>query len=204
MAWTLAEPVTSHLDIKKSRFIGCVQPVNSLAQAQQEIALLRAQHPEARHVCFALLLQGQARLSDDGEPSGTAAAPMLNVLQHKELEGVLASVVRYFGGIKLGAGGLVRAYSQAVSQALNDAPLVPIRQLETRSYRAGFEHESLLRRLAEQYDLTIQVDYQQQVQLTLEGEAAQLDAWFTQASEACSGRLQQEADSSSPECSDKV
>ena len=118
MAFTLAQAVHSDIVIKKSRFIGCVQAVPDRAAAQAVVARLRAGHPAATHVCWAFLAGGQAAANDDGEPGGTAGRPMLEVLRRQELEGVLATVVRYFGGVKLGAGGLVRAYTDAVAQAL--------------------------------------------------------------------------------------
>ena len=131
MPLTLAAPVHSELIIKKSRFIGCVQPMSDRAGAQKVVAALWAQHPGARHVCWALLAGGQSAAVDDGEPSGTAGRPMLDVLRHQDLEGVLATVLRYFGGVKLGAGGLVRAYTDAVAQALLQAEKVPIVRLAT-------------------------------------------------------------------------
>lgn len=118
MALTLATPAHSELIIRKSRFIGCVQPVESREQAQAIVDELWREHPDARHICWALLAGGHSAAVDDGEPGGTAGRPMLEVLRHHELEGVLATVVRYFGGIKLGAGGLVRAYTDAVAQAV--------------------------------------------------------------------------------------
>ena len=121
MPFTIATPVHSELIIKKSRFIGCVQPMTDRASAQQVVNDLKAQHPGACHVCWALLAGGQSAAVDDGEPSGTAGRPMLDVLRHQDLDGVLATVVRYFGGVKLGAGGLVRAYTDCVAQALLQA-----------------------------------------------------------------------------------
>jgi uncharacterized YigZ family protein len=118
MSLTLLEPVTHELLIKKSRFLACVEPVDGRAQAQVRVAQLRAEHPGAAHVCWALMAGGQSAANDDGEPGGTAGRPMLEVLRHQGLDGVLATVVRYFGGVKLGAGGLVRAYTDAVAQAL--------------------------------------------------------------------------------------
>jgi uncharacterized YigZ family protein len=118
MAFTLAAPAQSELLVRKSRFIGCVQPVADRAQVREIVAGLRAQHPGAAHVCWAFMAGGQSAANDDGEPGGTAGRPMLEVLRHQQLEGVLATVVRYFGGVKLGAGGLVRAYTDAVAQAL--------------------------------------------------------------------------------------
>jgi len=125
VVFTLQGPVHAELLIKKSRFIACVQPVEGRVQAREIIAALRDGHPGAAHVCWALMAGGQSAANDDGEPGGTAGRPMLEVLRHHQLEGVLATVVRYFGGVKLGAGGLVRAYTDAVAQALLGAALVP-------------------------------------------------------------------------------
>jgi len=146
MPLTLAAPVHSELIIKKSRFIGCVQPMSDRAGAQKVVAALWDQHPGARHVCWALLAGGQSAAVDDGEPSGTAGRPMLDVLRHQDLEGVLATVVRYFGGVKLGAGGLVRAYTDAVAQALLQAEKVPIVRLATLRCVVPYAMEGLLRR----------------------------------------------------------
>ena len=124
---TIAAPVEHEFIIKKSRFIATVEPVTSVEDADAVIARLRKQWWDARHNCSAMvtgLLGDQARSSDDGEPSGTAGVPMLEVLRRRELTDVVAVVTRYFGGVKLGAGGLVRAYSTAVSEALDLASLV--------------------------------------------------------------------------------
>ncbi len=117
MPFSLAIPAHHELIIKKSRFIACVEPVASREEAQSRVAQLKAEHPDAAHVCWALLAGGQSAANDDGEPGGTAGRPMLDVLRHQDLQGVMASVVRYFGGVKLGAGGLVRAYTDAVELA---------------------------------------------------------------------------------------
>jgi uncharacterized YigZ family protein len=146
MPHTLAAAVSFELVIKKSRFIACVQPMPDRAGAQAVVAQLRAQHPGAAHVCWALLAGGQSAAVDDGEPSGTAGRPMLDVLRHQDLEGVLATVVRYFGGVKLGAGGLVRAYTDSVAQALLTAQKVPIIRLQTLRCSVPYPLEGLLRR----------------------------------------------------------
>ena len=146
MALTLPAPVHSELVIKKSRFIGCVQPVADRAAAQAEVARLREEHPGAAHVCWALLAGGQSAANDDGEPGGTAGRPMLEVLRHQDLEGVLATVVRYFGGVKLGAGGLVRAYTDAVAQALLGADKVPLRRVVSFTCGVPYSLEGALRR----------------------------------------------------------
>ena len=146
MAQTIASAVHHELIIKKSRFIACVQPMADRAGAQQIVAALRAEHPGAAHVCWALLAGGQSAAVDDGEPSGTAGRPMLDVLRHQDLEGVLATVVRYFGGVKLGAGGLVRAYTDSVAQALLQAQKVPIIKLAHLRCTAPYALEGLVRR----------------------------------------------------------
>jgi len=120
MALTLAGAVHSELLVKKSRFLACVQPVPDRAAALAVVQALRAEHPGAAHVCWALLAGGQSAANDDGEPGGTAGRPMLEVLRHQQLEGVLATVVRYFGGVKLGAGGLVRRVLQEAGAPLGE------------------------------------------------------------------------------------
>ena len=146
MPQTILVPVHHELLIKKSRFIACVQPMADRAGAQQVVASLRAQHPGAAHVCWALLAGGQSAAVDDGEPSGTAGRPMLDVLRHQDLEGVLATVVRYFGGVKLGAGGLVRAYTDSVAQALLQADKIAIIRKTVLRCSAPYPLEGLVRR----------------------------------------------------------
>jgi uncharacterized YigZ family protein len=146
VSFTLAQPVHSELVIRKSRFIGCVQPVADRAAAQAIVAALRIEHPAAAHVCWALMAGGQSAANDDGEPGGTAGRPMLEVLRHQQIEGALATVVRYFGGVKLGAGGLVRAYTDAVAQALLGAPLVPLVRQRSLQCAVPYALEGLVRR----------------------------------------------------------
>lgn len=146
MAQTIASAVHHELIIKKSRFIACVQPMADRAGAQAVVAALKAEHPGANHVCWALLAGGQSAAVDDGEPSGTAGRPMLDVLRHQDLEGVLATVVRYFGGVKLGAGGLVRAYTDSVAQALLKAGKIAIVQSRTLRCAVPYALEGMVRR----------------------------------------------------------
>lgn len=146
MPHTISAAVHADTLIKKSRFIACVQPVASRNEAQEVVAQLRAQHPGAAHVCWALLAGGESAAVDDGEPSGTAGRPMLDVLRHQDLEGVLATVVRYFGGVKLGAGGLVRAYTDGVAQALLQAEKIAIVKLRRLRCTVPYALEGMLRR----------------------------------------------------------
>lgn len=121
---TIARPVDHTVVIKKSRFLAHLAPAGSVAEAEAVVARLRKELWDARHHCVAMVLgthADQARSSDDGEPSGTAGVPMLEVLRHRDVTDLVAVVTRYFGGVKLGAGGLVRAYSGAVAAALDIA-----------------------------------------------------------------------------------
>lgn len=146
MSFSLTAPAHHELVIKKSRFIACIEPVAGREEAQARVAALKAEHPDAAHVCWALLAGGQSAAHDDGEPSGTAGRPMLEVLRHQQLEGVMASVVRYFGGVKLGAGGLVRAYTDAVAQALLKVEKVPLIPQTTLVCTVPYALEGMVRR----------------------------------------------------------
>ena len=114
---------------KRSRFIGHVWPVDSEEQARARIEETKKQHYDARHNCWCYLIKdGPVRYSDDGEPQGTAGQPMLNVFQREGVENVCCVVTRYFGGILLGAGGLVRAYTQSAKDALDAAGISVVRR----------------------------------------------------------------------------
>lgn len=136
---TFSTPIVHELEIRRSRFIGHALRVTTEDEARAFIAALRKQHHEARHVCSAFILgpdRDAMRSSDDGEPAGTAGVPMLEALSQRgtdsrpegtmarDLSDVCVAVVRYFGGVKLGAGGLVRAYSDAVSATLDQTEMV--------------------------------------------------------------------------------
>ncbi len=117
---------TSTIEIKKSEFITSLKNVNTVDEAKEFIDSINKKYPEARHNCYAYIIGSIERCSDDGEPSGTAGLPILNVLQHNDMQNIVCVVTRYFGGIKLGAGGLVRAYSKSVSNALIEAKIISL------------------------------------------------------------------------------
>jgi uncharacterized YigZ family protein len=146
MPQTIKAPGHSELLIKKSRFICCVQPMTDRAGAQAVVARLWEEHRAAAHVCWALMAGGHSAAVDDGEPGGTAGRPMLDVLRHQDLDGVLATVVRYFGGVKLGTGGLVRAYTDSVAQALLQTEKVAIVRLMAMRCSAPYALEGMIRR----------------------------------------------------------
>ena len=110
------------LEINKSRFIAYMIELSSLDEVKPFLEKLKKEHKKARHVCYAYVYSVDKVLekcSDDGEPKGTAGAPIMNVIKKRGCKNVLIAVVRYFGGIKLGAGGLVRAYSKTAGSLFN-------------------------------------------------------------------------------------
>lgn len=190
MASTIFSSVDYELVIKKSRFIACIQPVADRASAQAVVQQLWAQHPDATHICWALLAGGQSAAVDDGEPSGTAGRPMLEVLRHHDLEGVLATVVRYFGGVKLGAGGLVRAYTDAVAQALQRAEKVPLRRLCTQQCAVSYALEGWMRRQLEQSAaVLLAVEHQTQVKMQWQIAEDAMQSLTARINEAGQGRV---------------
>jgi uncharacterized YigZ family protein len=190
MSFTLAQPVHSELLIKKSRFIGCVQPVADRAAARAVVASLRAEHPAAAHVCWALMAGGQSAANDDGEPGGTAGRPMLEVLRHQQVEGALATVVRYFGGVKLGAGGLVRAYTDAVAQALLGATLVPLVRQRSLGCSVPYALEGLVRReLAAAGAVLDDVQHGDDVAFVFSLPEPDADAFIARLDDAAQGRV---------------
>jgi len=169
-----ADRVETEMEVKRSRFLAFLAPAQTRAEAMDFVEACQARYPDARHVCWAFVAgnpQGGAEMAcnDAGEPAGTAGRPMLSVLEHKGLGDVVAVVIRYFGGIKLGAGGLVRAYSGAVQQAVEALPIRWREPMVSRRLRFGFEHESLVRRLAAEHGARLSTpDYRESVTLTLE------------------------------------
>ncbi|AZQ54082.1 IMPACT family protein [Burkholderia cenocepacia] len=150
MSYSLATSTIRELEIRKSRFIAYAVPVEDRDAAMQVLQRLRDEHPAATHVCWALLAGGQSGMSDDGEPSGTAGRPILEVLRHHDLDGVLGAVVRYYGGVKLGAGGLVRAYTDAIASALLDAERIERIRYTRLAVEIGYPEEARVRRWIEQ------------------------------------------------------
>lgn len=125
---TVEEHISNEIIEKKSRFIANVYPIQSKKEAENKILELKKQYKDARHNCFAFSVyednQKYTKCSDDGEPSGTAGVPILNVIEKNGLSNVLIIVTRYFGGILLGAGGLTRAYSGAATDAIQNCEII--------------------------------------------------------------------------------
>jgi uncharacterized YigZ family protein len=150
--YTLSSAVQTETEIRKSRFIGFAIPVTDRDAAMKELQNIRVQHHAATHVCWALMAGGQSGMSDDGEPSGTAGRPILEVLRHHDLDGVLGAVVRYYGGIKLGAGGLVRAYTDSIATALKHAQRIERVSHVELTMEIDYADEARVRRWLEHED----------------------------------------------------
>lgn len=170
---TLSQPCAAVYEIKKSKFLAFAYPISDKEEIMFHVKQLRQLYPDARHHCLAYILGDpnnttHAGFDDDGEPNGTAGRPMLNVLQHKTIGNVLVVVVRYFGGIKLGAGGLTRAYSTVVGLLVDKMNLVYFVAQTSLSLLADFADEAQVRYLVAQVQGEIVlVEYQQQVKLKI-------------------------------------
>lgn len=135
---------------KKSRFIGQVQHAESVSEAMAFVESVRRKHADATHNVWAYVLaDGQMRWSDDGEPGGTSGQPTLNVFRSANVCDVVCVVTRYFGGILLGSGGLVRAYSKAASMALEAAGRARMAEWQSVAVECSYAHYERLRRLLE-------------------------------------------------------
>lgn len=159
-------------EVKRSRFICYADRAGSREDAEQFIRHIRQQHPQARHVCWAYIAGAPdttvMSMSDDGEPNGTAGMPMLKVLQYSGMGEIVVAVVRYFGGTKLGTGGLQRAYSDAVTGVLEHLPTRPFVSRKVLQLQFDYALESLVRHILSRYDVQAdEPEYQQQVSLNL-------------------------------------
>ncbi len=141
--------ITHTLEIKKSTFIAYLRPAAFIKDVEHALKTIRDAHPEASHHCVAYVLGHESevqRFDDDGEPAHTAGKPMLEVLRKNHLTNVLCVVVRYFGGVKLGAGGLVRAYTKATSEAVKRAKRATKHAMVTLQVRVDFPEAGAVER----------------------------------------------------------
>jgi uncharacterized YigZ family protein len=182
------------LEVKRSKFLTLVNNASSRLEADDFIRSLRQQHPQANHVCWAYIAGSPnttiRSMSDDGEPSGTAGMPMLKVLEHSGYGDIVVAVVRYFGGTKLGTGGLQRAYSDAVSQVLVDLPtkIKVSRSLLNLNYE--YEFEGAVSRLMGRYDVeNIQSIYAENVKSNIEVATSELHDLKAELVNITSGKI---------------
>lgn len=178
---TLATPCQATYEIKKSEFLAYAYPIEHKEQVMFHVEQLKAQYPDARHHCLAYILGDpnnttHAGFDDDGEPNGTAGRPILNVLQHKGIGNVLVVVVRYFGGIKLGAGGLTRAYATATQMVVDEMTLVPFIPKTTITIATTFADEAQIRYLVGQVaGEIVSVEYGSDVEMVVQLDAKRQD-----------------------------
>ena len=140
--YRIKEDHEEQMEIKKSRFITYLHRTESEADAKAFLTAIRRLHPDATHHCYAFIIGEHneiKRSNDDGEPAGTAGVPMLECLDRNHMQDIIAITVRYFGGIKLGAGGLIRAYSNSVSHALSTAQITKKQWMEKYEIRFSYD-----------------------------------------------------------------
>lgn len=155
---TISKIITEEQVIEKSRFIGIAVPVTNLEQVESAMEKTRENYPNARHYVYAYrLYEGLIeKSSDDGEPQGTGGRPIMDVLQHRKIWNVMIVVVRYFGGILLGTGGLTRAYGSTARLVVNDLDLIEMQMYESYSLQVPYEWYSTLKYQFEQHNWKIQ------------------------------------------------
>lgn len=140
--YRIKEDHEEQMEIKKCRFITYLHRTESEADAKAFLTAIRRLHPDATHHCYAFIIGEHneiKRSNDDGEPAGTAGVPMLECLDRNHMQDIIAITVRYFGGIKLGAGGLIRAYSKSVSHALSTAQITKKQWMEKYEIRFSYD-----------------------------------------------------------------
>ena len=159
---TIKSNMTNEIIIKNSRFICVFMKINS-TDISNILDRIKEEYPKATHYCYAYVYNDIQRFSDDGEPGGTAGMPMLNVLVKEELSNVLCVVIRYFGGIKLGAGGLVRAYTKSVTECLKVTDMMDLEEGYKIRLKFNYNDEKQVKYLLKQatilnekYDLDVE------------------------------------------------
>lgn len=184
------------LIIKKSRFIGYASPASTEEAAMLFIEKIRKKHLDANHNCFAYLLGLHSpiqKASDDGEPSGTAGRPILEVLKKEGLTNVVVVVTRYFGGTLLGAGGLVRAYGQAATGAVHAAGIVTCSLFQTLAVKVDYPYLGKVENETLQAGYYIdRLDYAQEVTLFVLAPVAEVERYLTLVTDATNGQAQLE------------
>lgn len=163
---TINNVITNEYIINKSKFITKIYPVFKKEEINNILETLNKEYKDATHICYAYILDNDKRANDDGEPGGTAGMPILNVLEQKELNYILAVVIRYFGGIKLGAGGLVRAYSNCVSETITDNIITEVIPGIILQLTYDYNNSKTLDNLLQNYTI-LNKDFGEKIKITL-------------------------------------
>lgn len=159
---TIKEKRTNEIVIKNSRFITLLIKINSEEEIKDILQKTKITYPDATHYCYAYVTENINKSSDDGEPAGTAGIPMLNVLLKNNLTNILAITVRYFGGIKLGAGGLVRAYTKSLTETIKNSKIVELEKGLEVKIIINYDMQKNLDYLLKDYEI-ISKSYQEQI-----------------------------------------
>lgn len=200
---TIGGPGEATLDVRGSTFIGHVQPVNAVSDAEAVIDEIGHEYPDASHHIPAYRVRsgsGQGDLlrewsSDAGEPTGSAGKPVLNVLASRELENVVAVVIRYFGGTELGVGGLARAYGQVVTAAVDDAGVVTRRPHNRYRVAVDYDDSGTVRSILESTATEFDADYRERARFDVRVPVGDPDGVIDRLRSATSGRVSvEEAD----------
>ncbi|USS88693.1 YigZ family protein [Fructilactobacillus cliffordii] len=191
---TIAHAGNHEIDIKKSKFIANIARISTEAEAINFIQKVKTDHKKATHNCFAYVLSETdqvQRESDNGEPSGTAGIPILEVIKKNQLHNVAIVVTRYFGGIKLGAGGLIRAYSGSAAQVIEAVGIVQRVTHEVFKITVDYKNYDQLNYFLTTHDFQIMdVDYQAMVTVTTSVAASALDQFQTDLQNLLAGNVQ--------------
>lgn len=143
----------NEISIKNSRFITLLISINDDSDINKIFNDIKEKYPKATHYCYAYITKRFKRSSDDGEPGGTAGMPMLNVLEKEEMINTLAVTIRYFGGIKLGAGGLVRAYSRSVREAIINSTTIEVEEGFKIRLKVSYDEQNILEYILRKYKI---------------------------------------------------
>ena len=160
--------------IKKSKFICRLYYVNDIYEINSILENLKKEYKDATHICYAYVIDNKEKAYDDGEPSKTAGMPILEILKKKDLNNVLCVVIRYFGGIKLGAGGLIRAYSNSVRKTIDKVDIISYKKYIEVSIEVNYDNKKLLESIVKDYEV-INKDYKDTIVYKIRLEESQKD-----------------------------
>ena len=188
---TIQVRARSEIKVRNSRFIATVLPVASKEEAQSELETIRRELWDATHHCYSWRLAPSGleyRFSDDGEPSGSAGKPILFVLQQREIVNVLLVVTRYYGGTKLGVGGLVRAYTDSATEVLAGVEVVTVHPTDSVQVFTPYEDMRAVRGLVEEYAIRFEEEFRDAVSYTLTLRSDQVEEFSARLTDMSQGR----------------
>lgn len=173
---TINQTFTNEIIIEKSKFIGIIKPLNNKDDVKNILNEIKKEYPKATHYCYGYIVNGLQKSNDDGEPSSTAGKPILETLLKNDLFNVILVVVRYFGGIKLGAGGLTRAYVDSASQTIKKSILLTKKEVEIYKINTSYELNDVLNRyFIKKSIIVIDVQYLENIEYTISCEKLDID-----------------------------